>query len=93
MGAAPAGLDLLVRPERAEASLWRRFGATRQGRLRENLFDRYYRFARSLARRHALSAVLPGRGEQTLHHGLVTQVLWRHRIDLIDLRSRARAAL
>ncbi len=53
MGAAPAGLDLLVRPERAEASLWRRFGATRQGRLRENLFDRYYRFARSLARRHA----------------------------------------
>lgn len=47
------GLRLVTLPERAEASLWRRFRATGQGRLRESLFDRYHRFARSLARRHA----------------------------------------
>lgn len=50
---ASPGVELLVRPERAEASLWRRFRATGQGRLRESLFDRYRRFAASLARRHA----------------------------------------
>jgi RNA polymerase sigma factor for flagellar operon FliA len=49
---ASSGLDVLVRPDRAEASLWRRFRATGQGKLRDSLFDRYSRFAASLARRH-----------------------------------------
>lgn len=50
---APSGLALLVEPDRAEASLWRRFRATGEGWLREKLFDRYSRFARTMARRHA----------------------------------------
>lgn len=48
-----AGLSLIVRPEREEAALWRRFHETHEGLLREGLFERYRRFARSLARRHA----------------------------------------
>lgn len=52
-GSESPGLALLVRPERAEASLWRRFRSTGQGRLRETLFERYRRYASSLARRHA----------------------------------------
>ena len=48
-----AGIALLVRPEREEASLWRRFQESNDGILREGLFDRYRRFAQSLARRHA----------------------------------------
>jgi RNA polymerase sigma factor for flagellar operon FliA len=47
------GLALLVDPDRAEASLWRRFRTSGQGQLRETLFGRYRRFAASLARRHA----------------------------------------
>lgn len=56
-GPALDGLALLVEADRAEASLWRRFRddgqASGRGRLRENLIDRYRRFASSLARRHA----------------------------------------
>lgn len=78
MGAVPAGLDLLVQPERAEASLWRRFGATGQGRLRENLFDRYHRFARALARRHArrhdLAADMRDDLEQLAYRGLLEAI-------------------
>ena len=48
-----SGLRLLVRPERVEASLWRQFRSSGQGKLRESLFERYRRFAISLARRHA----------------------------------------
>lgn len=51
-GGRQAGLALLVMPDRAEASLWRRFRASGQRRLRESLFERYRRFAASLARRH-----------------------------------------
>lgn len=47
------GLALIVRPEREEAALWRRFQETHEAWLREGLFERYRRFARSLARRHA----------------------------------------
>lgn len=47
------GLALLVQPEREEAALWRRFTLTNEAILREGLFERYRRFARSLARRHA----------------------------------------
>jgi RNA polymerase sigma factor for flagellar operon FliA len=46
-------MDILVRPDRVEASLWRRFKVSGQAQLRESLFERYRRFARSLARRHA----------------------------------------
>jgi RNA polymerase sigma factor for flagellar operon FliA len=46
-------MDILVRPDRVEASLWRRFKTSGQPQLRESLFERYRRFARSLARRHA----------------------------------------
>ncbi|MEQ1540690.1 MAG: sigma-70 family RNA polymerase sigma factor [Novosphingobium sp.] len=44
---------MLVRPEREEAALWRRFQQTNDAFLREGLFERYRHFARSLARRHA----------------------------------------
>lgn len=47
------GLDMLVDPDRAEAALWRRFVQSRDGRLREKLFNRYRNLARSLARRSA----------------------------------------
>lgn len=47
------GLTLLVKPDREEAALWRRFQDTHDAYLREGLFDRYRRFACSLARRHA----------------------------------------
>lgn len=50
---SPAGLDMLVDPDRVEASLWRRFSQSRDVRLREGLFNRYCNFARSLARRSA----------------------------------------
>lgn len=78
MRAGAPGLRLLVRPERAEASLWRRFGDTRQGSLRENLFDRYRRFARSLARRHArrraLAADMLDDLEQLAYRGLLEAI-------------------
>lgn len=48
-----SGLALLIQPDREEASLWRRFSSTRESRLREGLFERYRRFARRLASRHA----------------------------------------
>lgn len=72
------GLRLLIRPERAEASLWRRFRATGHGRLRESLFDRYHRFARSLARRHArrngLASDLREDLEQLAYSGLLEAI-------------------
>ena len=77
-GKAPRGLALLVRPDREEASLWRRFAATQEGRLRESLFGRYQRFARSLARRHARRrdfAEETGRDlEQFAYHGLLEAI-------------------
>lgn len=72
------GLRLVTQPERAEASLWRRFRETGQGRLRESLFDRYHRFARSLARRHArrhgLAADLREDIEQLAYRGLLEAI-------------------
>jgi RNA polymerase sigma factor for flagellar operon FliA len=43
------GLDLLVHPVRAEASLWRRLRFEAQGECREALFDRYVPLARAIA--------------------------------------------
>lgn len=44
---------MVARPERVEASLWRRFSSSQDGLLRESLFDRYRRFASAMARRHS----------------------------------------
>ena len=51
---AARGLELLIRPERAEALLWVRLTCDRAQRAREALFNRYAPLARSLARRYAL---------------------------------------
>lgn len=48
-----SGLDAIVDSDRQEASLWRRFGESGDATMRERLFDRYRRFARALAHRHA----------------------------------------
>lgn len=72
------GLALVIEPERAEASQWRRFHATNDRHLRENLFDRYRRFARALARRHArmgeYSQDLHDDLEQFAYHGLLEAI-------------------
>lgn len=47
------GLAIVVRPDREEAALWRRFQESHAPWLREGLFERYRRFASALARRHA----------------------------------------
>lgn len=48
----PSGLDVLVRPSRVEASLWRRFRFGEEAACRGKLFDRYVGLARSIAVRH-----------------------------------------
>ena len=45
------GLDLVVRPERAEALLWARLRFEKRQEAREPLFNRYAGFARSIALR------------------------------------------
>ena len=47
----PRGVDLVVRPARVEASLWRRFLFESEQSCREHLFNRYVDFARTLAGR------------------------------------------
>ena len=47
----PRGMDLIVRPERAEALLWVRLRFEQRSEAREPLFNRYRSFARSLALR------------------------------------------
>lgn len=49
MKRARRGLDLLVRPERAEALLWTRFRFEKRQEAREPLFNRYANFARAIA--------------------------------------------
>lgn len=75
---AAAGLALVTAPDRAEASLWRRFVSTQDGLLREDIFDRYRRFACSLARRHSrrngLSADLREDLEQFAYRGLLEAI-------------------
>lgn len=48
----PRGIDLVVRPEREEASLWRRFRLEAEPQCRFILFDRYSPLARTIAVRH-----------------------------------------
>jgi len=46
------GLDIVIDPVRAEASLWRRARFEDDCRSRETLFNRYVVLARSVAARH-----------------------------------------
>lgn len=46
---APRGIDLVERPARVEASLWRRYRLEAQAACREHLFNLYVGFARALA--------------------------------------------
>lgn len=47
----PSGMELVVDPVRAEASLWRRFRFEDDLRLRETLFNRYFILAKTIAGR------------------------------------------
>lgn len=47
----PRGLDLVVRPARVEASLWRRFRLESETACREALFNRYVGIAKAVAAR------------------------------------------
>lgn len=47
-----SGMDLLVRPKRVEASLWRRLRADNDIDCREALFNRYLGLARAIAATH-----------------------------------------
>jgi RNA polymerase sigma factor for flagellar operon FliA len=51
MKALRRGIELLIRPERAEALLWTRLRFEQQQEAREPLFNRYAGFARSVASR------------------------------------------
>lgn len=72
------GLSLILDVEREEASHWRRFAMTRDGRLRERLFDRYVGLAKALARRQArrsaLRADLREDLEQFAYRGLLEAI-------------------
>lgn len=48
---AQSGLEVVVDPTRAEASLWRRFRFEDDLRCRETLFNRYFALARAIAKR------------------------------------------
>ena len=49
---SPSGLDLVVRPQRVEASLWRRLRFEAEAECRESLFNLYVGLASLIARRH-----------------------------------------
>lgn len=69
------GLALLVRPERAEASLWRAHAAAPDDETRRSLFDHYRPFARGIARkrqaRQRLGADERGDAEQLAYEALL----------------------
>jgi RNA polymerase sigma factor FliA len=76
------GLDLLVRPHRVEASLWRRLRFEAEIECREALFNRYVGLARQIAVRHlrrrAGANVERAELEQLAYEGLL------HAIDRFD---------
>lgn len=53
-----SGMDLVVRPARVEASLWRRLRFEDEGECRETLFNRYAALARLLAHRQSSRHVM-----------------------------------
>jgi RNA polymerase sigma factor for flagellar operon FliA len=78
MCAVRSGMDLVVRPARVEASLWRRFRFEAEAECREVLFNRYSTLARVLAARQARrSALLRGERselEQSAYEGLLQAI-------------------
>lgn len=76
--AMPSGLDLVVRPARAEASLWRRFRFEEEIGCRELLFDRYAPLARSVAareyHRRASARLDQGDFRQLAYEGLLQAI-------------------
>jgi RNA polymerase sigma factor for flagellar operon FliA len=78
----PTGLELVVDPVRAEASLWRRFRFEDDFRSREALFNRYFILARMIAgrlfRQRRTARVDRGDFEQFACEGLL------HAIDRYD---------
>lgn len=87
-GLSARGLALVIDPEREEASHWRRFFVTRDGRTRERLFNRYVGFARSLARRHARRVAL----RADMHEDL-EQFAFRGLLEAIDRFDPARGVM
>lgn len=75
---SPSGLDLLLRPSRVEASLWRRLRLEDQADCRSALFDRYAGFARGVAaRRYARRPARPADRadyEQFAYQGLLEAI-------------------
>lgn len=73
-----SGMDMLVRPARVEASLWRRFRFEEEAACREILFDRYVGLARSIAaqhfRRRAGKRIDRGDFEQFAYQGLLQAI-------------------
>lgn len=68
------GLELVLDPTRAEASLWRRARFEADGNSREALFNRYTTLARSIAARHLTWKRRPadrGDAEQFAYEGLL----------------------
>jgi RNA polymerase sigma factor for flagellar operon FliA len=81
------GLSLILSVEREEASHWRRFAVTRDGRLRERLFERYVGFAKALARRHARRSALRADMREDLE-----QLAYRGLLEAIDRFDPARGS-
>ena len=73
-----SGLDLLVRPRRVEASLWRRLRFEGEAECRERLFNLYIRLARSIAshnfRRRATAHFDRSDYEQLAYEGLLQAI-------------------
>lgn len=74
----PSGLDLVVRPNRVEASLWRRFRFEKEAECRKILFNRYVGLAQSIAGRHfrrrAVNRIDRSDFEQFAYEGLLQAI-------------------
>jgi RNA polymerase sigma factor for flagellar operon FliA len=73
-----SGLELVVRPSRAEAALWRRLRFEAEHECRQLLFDRYAGLARTIAARHYYrrggKSVERGDFEQFAYEGLLQAI-------------------
>ncbi|HTN14546.1 MAG TPA: sigma-70 family RNA polymerase sigma factor [Sphingomonadaceae bacterium] len=78
-GAAFRGVDLLLRPERVEAALWRGFAGERNHENRRRLFDHYRHFAARLA-----SAQFSRRAQGNYERGDVEQLAYEALIQAIE---------
>lgn len=74
-----SGLDLVVDPARAEASLWRRFRFEEDWHCRETLFNRYFVLAREIA-----SRLFRRRPAQRFEHGDFDQFAFEGLLHAID---------